>query len=155
MAGLTITAEEITAALKRHVDEYTPEVGAEQSGGSSRSATASRAWTASRRRGQRAPGVRGRLVGLALNLDEDASAPSCWATSRGEGGRDVKATGRIVRSRRRALLGRVVNALGQPHRRQGPDRDADSPTIEINAPGVVERQPSASRCRPASWPSTP
>ena len=32
MPELTITATEITEALKRHVDEYTPEVGAEQVG---------------------------------------------------------------------------------------------------------------------------
>ena len=32
MAELTINAEEITAALRRYVDDYTPEVGTEQVG---------------------------------------------------------------------------------------------------------------------------
>ena len=32
MAELTINADEITAALRRHVDDYTPEVGTEQVG---------------------------------------------------------------------------------------------------------------------------
>ena len=32
MAELTINADEITAALKRYVDDYTPEVGTEQVG---------------------------------------------------------------------------------------------------------------------------
>ena len=41
MAELTINADEITAALKRHVDDYTPEVGTEQVGASSRSVTGS------------------------------------------------------------------------------------------------------------------
>jgi len=43
MTELTISANEITEALRKHVTEFNPAVGAEQSVGSSRSATVSRA----------------------------------------------------------------------------------------------------------------
>ena len=54
-----------------------------------------------------------------------------------------------------ALLGRVVNALGEPVDGKGPIATDESRRLEVQAPGIVRRQPVTSRCRPASRPSTP
>ena len=50
MTELTIGASEITQALERHVEEYTPVVGTSRSAASSRSVTASPACPACRAR---------------------------------------------------------------------------------------------------------
>ena len=50
----------------------------------------------------------------------------------------VKATGRIQTVPvGDALLGRVVDALGEPHRRQGPDRPTETRRMEVQAPGIM------------------
>jgi F-type H+-transporting ATPase subunit alpha len=84
----------------------------------------------------------GNTFGMALNLERD----SVGAVVLGEyehisEGDTVKCTGRILEVPvGEALLGRVVNALGQPIDAKGPvNADATSP-IEKIAPGVIARQ---------------
>ena len=84
----------------------------------------------------------GDTFGLALNLEQD----SVGAVILGDykhlsEGDTVKCTGRILEVPvGDALLGRVVNALGQPIDGKGPiDAEASSP-VEKVAPGVIERQ---------------
>jgi len=85
----------------------------------------------------------GGVIGLALNLEED----SIGAVLIGESGNikegdPVKETGRIIEVPvGKALLGRVVNALGQPVDGLGPIAAEAFQLIETNAPGVVDRQP--------------
>ena len=85
----------------------------------------------------------GGVMGLALNLEED----SIGAVLIGEGeaikeGDPVKQTGRIIQLPvGRALLGRVVNSLGEPIDGKGPIAATEFRLIEMNSPGVVERQP--------------
>jgi len=88
----------------------------------------------------------GGTVGLALNLDED----SIGAVILGDGesaaaieeGSSVKATGRILSVPvGDAMLGRVVNALGEPIDGRGPIVGADLRRMEIQAPGITGRQP--------------
>lgn len=85
----------------------------------------------------------GGVIGLALNLEED----SIGAVLIGESGDikegdPVKETGRIIEVPvGKALLGRVVNALGQPVDGQGIINAEAFQLIETNAPGVVDRQP--------------
>lgn len=85
----------------------------------------------------------GGVIGLALNLEED----SIGAVLIGESGNvkegdPVKETGRIIEVPvGKALLGRVVNALGQPVDGQGIINAEAFQLIETNAPGVVDRQP--------------
>ncbi len=80
--------------------------------------------------------------GVALNLEQD----SVGAVILGEyehlsEGDSVKCTGRILEvPTGEALLGRVVNALGQPIDGKGPIGDAVNAPIEKIAPGVIERQ---------------
>jgi F-type H+-transporting ATPase subunit alpha len=83
------------------------------------------------------------VYGIALNLEED----SVGAVLLGESheikeGDTVKRTGRIISVPvGDEMLGRVVNALGQPVDGKGPIATTRFLPIERLAPGVVDRQP--------------
>ena len=83
------------------------------------------------------------IVGIILNLEED----NCGAVIFGSDasikeGDVVRRTGRIADVPvGDALLGRVVNAIGQPIDGKGPIVSDHRRRIEIKAPGVVDRQP--------------
>jgi F-type H+/Na+-transporting ATPase subunit alpha len=83
------------------------------------------------------------VFGIALNLEED----SVGAVLLGDyleikEGDPVRRTGRIISVPvGEAMLGRVVNALGQPIDGKGPILTKESSPIERIAPGVVDRQP--------------
>jgi len=83
------------------------------------------------------------VFGIALNLEED----SVGAVLLGEfkeikEGDTVKRTGRIISVPvGDEMLGRVVNALGQPLDGKGPITTKQFAPIERLAPGVVDRQP--------------
>jgi F-type H+-transporting ATPase subunit alpha len=144
MAELTINADEITAALKRHVDGYTPEVGTEQVGRIVEVGDG-----IARITGLPGAGVNEILEfedgteGLALNLDEETIGAVILGEDSGlEEDQLVKATGRILSVRvGDALLGRVVNARGEPVDGKGPIATDTIRRLEIQAPGIVKRQP--------------
>jgi F-type H+-transporting ATPase subunit alpha len=144
MAELTINAAEITEALRRHVAEYTPAVGSEQVGrvvevgdGIARVSGL--------------PGARVNellefedgTLGLALNLDEESiGAVVLGDVDKIEEEQVVKATGRIQTVPvGDALLGRVVNALGEPLDGKGPIKSDHTRRMEVQAPGIMGRQP--------------
>lgn len=83
------------------------------------------------------------IYGMALNLEED----NVGAVLLGEGreikeGDEVKRTGRIMEVPvGEAMIGRVVNALGQPIDGKGPINTTESSPIEQIAPGVIGRSP--------------
>lgn len=83
------------------------------------------------------------LYGIALNLEEDnVGAVLLGSDEHVKEGDTVKTTGRIVQVPvGEALLGRVVNALGQPVDGKGPITADKFGPIEGRAPSVVERQP--------------
>lgn len=84
----------------------------------------------------------GNTFGLAMNLERD----SVGAVILGEyehikEGDEVKCTGRILEVPvGRELVGRVVNALGQPIDGKGPINATRTAPIEKIAPGVIARQ---------------
>ena len=84
----------------------------------------------------------GNTFGLAMNLERD----SVGAVILGEyehitEGDEVKCTGRILEVPiGRELVGRVVNALGQPIDGKGPINASKTAPIEKIAPGVIARQ---------------
>ncbi|WP_420438739.1 F0F1 ATP synthase subunit alpha [Candidatus Poriferisodalis sp.] len=82
-------------------------------------------------------------VGLALNLDEDSiGAVVLGSVEHIEEGQAVRATGRILSVPvGDAVLGRVVNALGEPIDGQGEIAGAIERRMEIQAPGVMGRKP--------------
>jgi F-type H+-transporting ATPase subunit alpha len=83
------------------------------------------------------------VTGLALNLEED----NVGAVLLGEDylikeGDPVKRTGHVIQVPvGEALLGRVVNPLGQPLDDRGPIETDKFRPVEFKAPGVVQRQP--------------
>jgi F-type H+-transporting ATPase subunit alpha len=144
MAELTIDAKDITEALRRHVAEYTPAVGTEQIGRVVEVGDGI----------ARVSGLPGAAVnellefedgtlGLALNLDEDTiGAVVLGEVDSLEEEQVVKATGRILSVPvGDALLGRVVNALGEPIDGNGPVATTETRRMEVQAPGIVGRQP--------------
>src|SRR5580700_11170770 len=144
MTELTIDAAEITAALRRHVDEYSPIVGTEQIGRVVEVGDGI----------ARVSGLPGAAVnellefedgslGLALNLDEDTiGAVVLGEVDTIEEEQVVKATGRILSVPvGDALLGRVVNALSEPIDGKGPIPTTQTRRMEVQAPGITGRKP--------------
>ena len=84
----------------------------------------------------------GGLYGIALNLEEDNVGAVLMGDDVGvKEGDPVKRTGRIAEIPvGEALLGRVVNAIGQPIDGKGPIKSSLSSRIEVVAPGVNTRQ---------------
>ena len=83
------------------------------------------------------------LQGIALNLEEDnVGVVIMGSDSEIKEGDRVRRTGRIASVPvGTALLGRVVNPLGEPVDGKGPIETTRFRTIENTAPSVVERQP--------------
>ncbi|TKB68888.1 MAG: F0F1 ATP synthase subunit alpha [Nitrospira sp.] len=84
----------------------------------------------------------GGLYGIALNLEEDNVGAVLMGDSVGvKEGDPVKRTGRIAEIPvGEALIGRVVNAIGQPIDGKGAIKSTLSSRIEMVAPGVNTRQ---------------
>jgi|UniRef100_A0A7C4EWL9 F-type H+-transporting ATPase subunit alpha len=85
----------------------------------------------------------GNIMGMVLNLEAD----NVGAAILGEDvhikeGDTVKRTNRIVQVPvGKALLGRVVNAIGQPIDGKGPIDASEYRVVEVVAPGIIKRQP--------------
>ena len=84
----------------------------------------------------------GDVMGIALNLEEDnVGAVLMGETGAIKEGDVVKRTGKIAEVPvGEALVGRVVNALGQPIDGLGPIEAQETRRIEIKAPGIMKRQ---------------
>src|SRR5687768_7888188 len=83
------------------------------------------------------------IYGIALNLEEDNVGAALFGeTHMIKEGDTVKRTGRIAEVPvGKELIGRVVDALGQPIDGRGPINSKERRRIEIKAPGIVARQP--------------
>ncbi|MDE3204750.1 MAG: F0F1 ATP synthase subunit alpha [Acidobacteriota bacterium] len=144
MAELTINANEIGEALRRNVSGFTPGVSMEQVGriqevgdGIARVTGLPHAAV------NELLEFEGGQLGLALNLDEDSiGAVVLGEVDKLEEGQAVKSTGRILSVPvGDALLGRVVNPLGEPVDGLGAIVTELSRRLEVQAPGIVDRQP--------------
>ena len=85
----------------------------------------------------------GNLMGLVLNLESDNVGAACFGdVTDVKEGSVVKRTGRILDVPvGEALIGRVVNALGQPVDGKGPIQTPHRRRVELKAPGILARQP--------------
>jgi F-type H+-transporting ATPase subunit alpha len=83
------------------------------------------------------------VVGLALNLEEDQVGVVLFGNwQEVKEGDSVKRSGRIISVPvGEAMIGRVVNALGEPIDGKGQISSTDTLPLERLAPGVVDRQP--------------
>ena len=83
------------------------------------------------------------IYGIVLNLEEDNVGTAVLGGQEEiKEGDEVRRTGRIAEVPvGEALLGRVVNALGQPVDGKGAVKTTATRRIELKAPGIVVRQP--------------
>src|SRR5271167_763719 len=83
------------------------------------------------------------IAGLAMNLDEDqVGAVLLGDYTEIKEGDEVKRTGKIMSVPvGEALIGRVVNSLGEPIDDKGPIASDQFIALERIAPGVIDRQP--------------
>jgi F-type H+-transporting ATPase subunit alpha len=144
MTEFNLNSDDIAAALRKHVEGFKPNVEQERVGRVLEVADGVA-------RVQGLPGAavnellefEGGVLGLALNLDEDSIGAVVLGTvDEIEEGQSVKATGRILSVPvGEALVGRVVNALGLPIDGKGPIASDTLRRLEVQAPGIVGRQP--------------
>src|SRR5499426_4088144 len=85
----------------------------------------------------------GDIMGMVLNLEEDNVGVVLFGSDK-----DIKEGDRVERTGRiasvpvgKAMIGRVVNAIGQPVDGKGPIGSDKFRNIEFKAPGVIDRQP--------------
>jgi F-type H+-transporting ATPase subunit alpha len=85
----------------------------------------------------------GDVMGMVLNLEEDNVGVVLFGSDK-----DIKEGDRVERTNRiasvpvgKTMIGRVVNAIGQPVDGKGPIGADKFRPIEFKAPGVIERQP--------------
>ncbi|WP_026988524.1 F0F1 ATP synthase subunit alpha [Fodinicurvata fenggangensis] len=84
----------------------------------------------------------GGVQGMALNLENDNVGVVLFGEDRGiKEGDTVKRTGRIVDVPiGKELLGRVVDALGNPIDGKGPIKTEQRSQVEVKAPGIIPRK---------------
>ena len=82
------------------------------------------------------------ITGLALNLEEtEVGAIILGDFTKIKEGDEVRTTGKLLQVPvGRELLGRVVNALGQPLDGKGPVKSATEYPVEKIAPGIIKRR---------------
>ena len=144
MAELTINSGDITAALRRNLEGYDPHTETSQVGRIIEVGDGI----------ARVSGLPGAAVnellefedgtlGLALNLDEESiGAVVLGEVGHIEEGQTVRATGDILSvGVGDGLLGRVVNALGEPIDGRGPISGTVPRRLEVQAPGITGRKP--------------
>ncbi len=141
---MEIRAEEISSILKRQIKEYEKRLEISETGtilyvgdGIARIYGLEKAMAGELLE------FPGEIYGMVLNLEEDNVGSAIfgedWHIKEGD---VVKRTGRIAEVPvGEALLGRVVNALGQPIDGKGPIETKEYRPIEVKAPGIVYRQP--------------
>ena len=85
----------------------------------------------------------GGVTGIALNLEEDNVGAVLMGSERNlKEGDEVRRTDRIAEVPvSDALLGRVVNPLGQPIDGKGPIESSETNLLDVVAPGIIAREP--------------
>jgi F-type H+/Na+-transporting ATPase subunit alpha len=144
MSDLTINIDEITTAIRSSMAGFSPALANEQVGSVVEVGDGIA-------RVDGLPGAavnellefEGGVLGLALNLDEDSiGSVILGEAGRIQEGQSVKATGRILQLNvGDGVLGRVINAIGEPIDGKGPIANPIARRMEIQAPGIVGRKP--------------
>ena len=144
MADIQISADDIASALRTRLSGFTPELASNQVGrvvevgdGIARVSGLPNAAV------NELLEFEGGVQGIALNLDEESiGAVILGEVTHIQEGDPVKSTGRILSIPvGDGLLGRVVDPLGQPIDGKGALTNTEMRRIEVQAPGVVDRQP--------------
>ena len=144
MAELTINPQDITEALRRNLEGWEPSLSASTVGEViSVGDGVARVSGLDNCMASEILEFPGGLVGVALNLDEDSiGAVIMGDSSLVQEGDPVSQTGRVLSVPvGDAMLGRVIDALGNPMDGKGPIDTTERRFLEVQAPSVVMRQP--------------
>jgi len=138
-----INADEIAGILKQQIASYTTEVNESQIGTVIEAGdNIARVYGLDDVQQSELVEFSGGIQGIALNLEEDnVGVVVMGDITQIKEGDQVRRTGRIASVPvGKALLGRVVNPLGEPVDGKGPIETKKYRTIENTAPTVVQRQ---------------
>ncbi|MGQ0848205.1 MAG: F0F1 ATP synthase subunit alpha [Actinomycetota bacterium] len=144
MADLTITREDITDSLKKSLAAWSPTLEQETVGYVTAVADGvARVKGLPKVMASELLEFPGGLRGVALNIDEtDLGVVLMGESSHIEEGATVKQTGTVLSVPvGDAMLGRVIDPLGNPIDGKGPINSTERRLLEVQAPSVVERQP--------------
>ncbi len=144
MAELTISADEITAALRTNLEGWSPEVERETVGYVTSIADGvARVKGLPKAMASELLEFADGLIGVTLNIDEeDLGVVVMGDASHIDEGAPVRQTGNVLSIPvGDALLGRVIDPLGNPIDGKGPIDTTERRLLETQAPSVVERQP--------------
>ena len=144
MAELTINTNDIASAIRKNLDGFEPSLASGQVGRVVEVGDGiARVWGLPDAAVNEMLQFEGGIVGLALNLDEDTIGAVVLGETTGiEEGQAVRSTGEILSMPvGDAMLGRVVNALGDPIDGKGAITGSQSRRMEVQAPGIIGRQP--------------
>ena len=140
---MAIRPDEITAILKQQIERFEREIDVQNVGTViSVGDGVARVWGLEDAVASELLEFPGGVYGIALNLEEDnIGAVLLGPYTQIKEGDTVRRTGRVVEVPvGEALLGRVVNPLGEPLDGKGPIETDRFRPIEARAPGVVDRQ---------------
>ncbi len=141
---MEIRAAEISDIIKRQIQEYEREVEVRETGRVlSTGDGIARIYGLDKAAAGELIEFPHNVYGLVLNLEEDNVGAAVFGEAQEiKEGDEVRRTGRIAEVPvGEALLGRVVDALGQPIDGKGPVQAKETRRIELKAPGIVARQP--------------
>jgi len=139
-----IRPEEVTALLKREIEGYETELKLEDRGTVIQVGDGiARVYGLDNCLAAEMLEFPGGVMGIALNLEEDSvGVVLLGETSEVKEGDYVKRTGRVLQVPvGEAVIGRVINPLGQPLDGKGPVTTTEYRPLERKADGVVYRQP--------------
>lgn len=134
---------DISSSLQKQIDEFSPELETRDVGTVTQSGDGiARASGLAEVRAQELVEFDNGILGVAFNLEEDNVGIIIMGEFSGiEEGMTVRATGRIASVPvGDGLIGRVVNALGEPIDGKGPLQYSQFRPIERIAPGVIQRK---------------
>ena len=139
----TIRADEISQIIRKRIEEFDKEVQVAETGSvlSVGDGVAKIYGLQGAMSGEMVE-FPGGIMGVVLNLEEDSVGVAVFGSvTNVKEGDTVKRTGKILQVPvGMGMVGRVVNALGQPIDGMGAVEAKETRNVEIKAPGIVKRQ---------------
>jgi F-type H+-transporting ATPase subunit alpha len=141
---MSFRPEEVSAVIQKELKKYTTELEMESRGSVLQVGDGiARVWGLEDAMAGELLEFTGGVMGMVLNLEEDNVGAVLFGSDTGiKEGDTVRRTGRVAQVPvGDALIGRVVNPLGEPLDGKGPIATDRHRVLEGRAPGVIDRQP--------------